>query len=177
MLEEQYFESSEHGRRIYRLLTGFIEYLGLGEEFGNHKMLQQLARFHDIGKVAISPDILAKPGPLTSSEWDIVKKHSEIGYRIALTSGEAAIAEIILAHHERWDGSGYPLGLRGTEVSLLARLLTIADVYDAITHERPYAKTMTPEEALEEMKKESGIVFEPELLEKFILYMSVDGNK
>ena len=103
--------------------------------------LELLAATHDIGQVALPDHVLTKAGPLTDDEWDAMKRHPEIGYRIARTSPDLApIAESILSHHERWDGTGYPRGLAGDRDPLAARVLTVADAFDAMTSDRPHRK-------------------------------------
>jgi HD-GYP domain-containing protein (c-di-GMP phosphodiesterase class II) len=124
---------------------------------------------HDIGKIGIDNSILNKPGKLSKNEWEIMKKHSEIGYRIAMSSPELEpIAEYILAHHERWDGNGYPQGLKGEEIPLLSRILAVVDSYDAMTEDRVYRKAMTHQAAIEEIKKNAGTQFDPNIAQIFI---------
>jgi HD-GYP domain-containing protein (c-di-GMP phosphodiesterase class II) len=123
---------------------------------------------HDIGKIGIDDRILNKPGKLSEEEWVIMKKHPEIGYRIAISLPElSSVAEYILTHHERWDGKGYPKGLIGEEIPLLSRILAVADAYDAITEERVYRKKRSREEALEEIMNHSGTQFDPAIVEIF----------
>jgi HD-GYP domain-containing protein (c-di-GMP phosphodiesterase class II) len=131
--------------------------------------LMLLAQFHDIGKVGISDHILYKPGPLTPEEMEEIKLHSIIGYRIAVSSPDlASIAELILKHHEWYNGMGYPLGLKGQDIPLECRILLIADAYDAMTNDRPYRKAMPHNEALRELEKCSGQQFDPVLVKQFI---------
>ncbi len=115
--------------------------------------LQLLARLHDIGKIAIPQEILGKRGSLSDNEMEIVKSHSEIGFRMAQSIGETVVAETILAIHERWDGEGYPRHLAKEEIPFLARMFQIIDVYDVMTHNRPFQKAMTSGEAVAELKK------------------------
>lgn len=130
--------------------------------------LQLFAMLHDIGKVAIDDKILNKPGKLTEEEWDIMRKHSEIGYRITMASPELeSIAEYILYHHERWDGKGYPAGLEGEDIPLLSRILAFADAYDAMTVDRIYRKALTKQDAIEEIEKNVGKQFDPEIFKIF----------
>ncbi|RQD73769.1 MAG: HD domain-containing protein, partial [Halanaerobium sp. MSAO_Bac5] len=131
-----------------------------------------LSTLHDIGKTTIEEDLLKKADKLTEKEWKKIKKHSERGYNIANSSEEfALIAEEIYAHHERWDGSGYPRGLKRKEIPYLARIISIIDAYDVMTNERPYSKAITKEKALAEIKKCAGSQFDPELAEEFTLMM------
>ncbi len=128
-----------------------------------------LASLHDIGIITISPKILFKPAALTPGEWEIIKKHPETGYRIAQSTPELlAIAEAILAHHERWDGTGYPLGIAGQEIPLGARILAIVDSYNAMISGRPYKEAISPSQALQEIYKCAGSQFDPELVRLFL---------
>ena len=131
--------------------------------------LALLVSLHDIGKISISQEILNKPGKLNEEEWEKIKKHPETGYHIALSTGEFAhIAEEILAHHERWDGKGYPNGLKGKEIPLLSRILAIIDAFDVMTNGRPYKSRMSEDEAIDELKRCSGTQFDPELVDIFM---------
>ncbi|MCL6449445.1 MAG: diguanylate cyclase [Armatimonadetes bacterium] len=154
----------------------------LGEAVGlSHKemdSLRLLVEMHDIGKLGVPDSVLFKTGPLTEEEKKEVQRHSEVGYRIALSSGELApVAPYILQHHERWDGRGYPLGLKGDQIHLLSRILAIVDAYDAMTSERPYRGAMSPEEVLEELKKGAGTQFDPHLVEIFMRLLSEKGGR
>lgn len=131
--------------------------------------LRLLAKFHDIGKVGIPDGILLKPGSLTNSEMENMQRHCEIGHHIAASApGLSHIAHWILKHHEWWNGSGYPLGLKEENIPIECRILSIADAYDAMTHDRPYRKAMSKQEALSELNKCAGIQFDPLLVFKFI---------
>lgn len=128
-----------------------------------------LAKYHDIGKTKISKDILFKKGPLTDKEWQEIKLHPQVGYQIAQNISKLKhIAEAILYHHERWDGKGYPHGLKGEEIPIEARVMAIIDSYDAMTTDRPYQKAKTKEEALKELEQCAGTQFDPELTKIFI---------
>ncbi|HEX3031854.1 MAG TPA: HD domain-containing phosphohydrolase, partial [Bacillota bacterium] len=165
-LLERNVETEEHARRSVEMAQKIGRKMGLSEVEIDE--LSLLATLHDIGKIAISDNILLKPGQLTAQEWIEMKKHSEIGYRIAKSSNELAqIAEYILAHHERWDGQGYPRGLRGEEIPKLARIIAVIDAYDVMTHERPYKQFMSEREAVEELKSCAGTQFDPDMVMMF----------
>ncbi len=167
MLQSRCFEAEGHSQRTYQLTVDFADFLGLHPDAITTKTLQKLAVLHDSGKVAIAKEILGKAGPLTANEWEIVKNHSEIGYRMAQSIGEPLLADIILALHERWDGLGYPYGLQGKQIPRWARVFAIVDVYDLITHDRPYQKAQMPDVALREIVSAGGAQFDPELTEQF----------
>ncbi len=125
-------ETEKHGQRLTFLTNMIGEHLGLGQDALDD--LRLLSLLHDIGKVGIDDCILNKPGKLTNEEWKQMKHHTEIGYRIAMSTPQLKhIAEYILHHHERWDGTGYPKGLKCGEIPLLSRVLAVADAYDAMT--------------------------------------------
>lgn len=166
-LLETDFETREHAERLKVLSVR----LGRKLNLRNSKLdeLSLLSGLHDIGKIAIPREILMKSGTLNQEEWEVIKKHPEIGYRIAISNLELnSIAEPILYHHERWDGSGYPKGLKGKDIPLLSRIISIVDAYDVITHSRPYKKALTHEEAISEILRCSGSHFDPELVEKYV---------
>jgi diguanylate cyclase (GGDEF)-like protein/PAS domain S-box-containing protein len=167
LLFEKSFETEEHTERLkeFALRMGF--FLGLSPS--EQSKLSLLCAWHDIGMVALPEEILKKTEPLTEEEWSRLRKHPEIGYRLAEFSPELApIAEAILHHHENWDGSGYPLGLKGEKIPLASRILPIVDMFDGITHGCPYAKAMDPQGALEELRKKAGNQFDPQLAGVFV---------
>ena len=130
--------------------------------------LRLLAEFHDVGKIGIPDRILNKPGRLEPGEWEEMRKHSEIGYRIAqATPALQPIASFILHHHEWWNGQGYPLGLAGEDIPLACRILSIVDAYDAMTNDRPYRKAMSKEAALAELRRGAGRQFDARLVVAF----------
>ncbi|EOU1841743.1 diguanylate cyclase [Clostridium perfringens] len=157
----------EHINRVKKYAIELGEKMNLSEK--ELKNLKMLAKLHDIGKVGIPEEILSKPGKLKKEEYEIIKTHAEKGYRIAMFNPEfEKIAPCILAHHERYDGTGYPLGLKGNEIPLLARIINVVDSYDAMTNKRVYKKSLSAEEAKKELKKNSGTQFDPIIVEKFL---------
>jgi HD-GYP domain-containing protein (c-di-GMP phosphodiesterase class II) len=165
-LEERDYETEEHSKRMEDLSLLLGKKVNLkGNELNE---LRLLAVLHDIGKISIPDSIIFKPGKLTSKEWEIIKKHPEIGYRVARSSPDLIqIAKGILYHHERWDGKGYPEGLKGNKIPLISRIVAIADAYDAMTNDRPYRKAMSKNKALGEIERESGAQFDPSLAKIF----------
>ncbi|NLN45974.1 MAG: HD-GYP domain-containing protein, partial [Clostridiaceae bacterium] len=131
--------------------------------------LELAATLHDLGKINIDKNILTKPGPLTEDEWAEIRKHPEVGFRIANAISELHhIAEYILGHHEHWDGSGYPLRLSGTDIPLISRIVSVVDAYDAMTQDRAYRKALTPEQAREEILRNAGTQFDPDIARLFV---------
>ena len=166
-LEERTHETEAHARRMSEISMNVGRMMCLHDNELDE--LSLLAMLHDIGKIAIPDSILGKPGKLSEEEWSIMKGHCEIGYRIAVASPELAhIADLILSHHERWDGTGYPQGLRGEEIPLLSRLISVVDAYDAMTNDRPYHSAVASEAALAELKRCSGTQFDPCIVKKVI---------
>ncbi len=140
--------------------------------------LELAAKLHDIGKIGIDERILEKANKLTDEEWIEMKKHPEIGYRIAKSSGElASIADYIYAHHERWDGLGYPRGLHSENIPLIARIINLVDSYDAMTEDRIYRKGISHEEAIQEIKGNSGQQFDPNIVNIFLDIMNLEDAK
>ncbi|MFW5737161.1 MAG: HD domain-containing phosphohydrolase, partial [Halanaerobium sp.] len=167
VLDAKSSETKEHAVRMTKLAFEFGEKLELSNSEQNR--LSLLATLHDIGKTNISEEILNKKGKLTKKEWEIMKNHSEQGYKIATSSEEfASVSEEILTHHEHWDGRGYPENIKGEEIPFLARIISIIDAFDVMTHDRPYSKAVSREEALKEIKSCSGSQFDPELAAEFI---------
>ncbi|NWF91599.1 MAG: PAS domain S-box protein [Syntrophaceae bacterium] len=159
--------TEKHAIRLEKLLASMADLLGLSESTTSDLFL--LAKFHDIGEVAISDSILFKQGPLTSEEWTEIKRHCEIGYRIALSTPDLIpIAELILKHHEWWNGRGYPLGIKGEEIPIECRLFAIVDAYESMTSGRPYRTPFSHGQAVAELLNHSGKQFDPKLLRKFL---------
>lgn len=155
-----------HAENVSRLCGEIGAALNLNREKLDE--LKTLGQVHDIGMIVVGERIHEKVEPLTQAEYAELKRHPEVGYQILRSVNEyAPMAEDVLAHHERWDGGGYPHGLKEKEIPLSARILTLADAYDAMTHDRPYRKRLSPAEAAEELKNQSGRQFDPELVEIF----------
>lgn len=159
--------TEEHAERLSILCRMMGEQLELSQTQMDELML--FAMLHDIGKIGIDDNVLNKPGRLSDDEWIIMKKHTEIGYRIALSSPELqSIANYILTHHEHWDGNGYPQGLKEEEIPLLSRILGLVDAYDAMTQDRVYRKAMSKEDAIDEILRNKATQFDPFLTDLFI---------
>jgi diguanylate cyclase (GGDEF)-like protein len=166
-LFEKSHETEEHATRLIALSQALGDKLKLSpNELDDLKLV---ALLHDIGKIAIRDEILNKPEALTELEWVEMKKHCEIGYRIAVATPELAhISEYILTHHEKWDGSGYPQKLVGEKIPLLSRIITLIDSYDVMTHARIYKKALSFEEAITEINNNKGKQFDPHLVDLFL---------
>jgi two-component system, cell cycle response regulator len=141
----------------------------LGVPEGERHAVRQAAELHDIGKVAIPDAILAKPGPLDEHEWAFVRRHTEIGERIlAAAPSLSRVGKLVRHTHERWDGSGYPDGLAGTEIPLGSRIVSVCDAFDAMVGERPYRRARNFDEALDELRRCAGTQFDADIVEAFV---------
>lgn len=159
-MHEKSHETQEHTDRLGILSKKLGSLLNLDER--EMVELELLCALHDIGKIGVDERVLTKTAQLTDDEWREMKKHPEIGYRIAMATPEfRGIAEYILCHHERWDGKGYPQGISGEEIPVLSRIISIADAYDAMTNDRIYRKALSKEEAKNEIIKNAGTQFDP----------------
>ena len=166
-LHEKNKREELHSRRVSQLCEQMGEALGLNED--KVKELKTVGLLHDIGKIAIDEAILNKTGKLNEEEWVEIRKHPEIGYRILSTvNNMSEMAEFVLSHHERWDGKGYPQGLSGEQIPLQSRIIGIADAYDAMVSERSYKKSLTKEEAIQELTANAGTQFNAECVQVFI---------
>lgn len=156
-----------HSQRVREYTKLISDRLGVDEKM--KRVISFGALLHDVGKIAVPDHILLKPGRLTDQEWVEMRKHPEAGYRIVKRIGFLKdAAEIVYAHHEQFDGSGYPRGLKGESIPLGARMFMVADVYDALTSERPYRSSMTYEEAVAEIRSLSGSHFDPVIVDIFM---------
>lgn len=165
------FEKSEremlHSKRVSEICGLIAKEMGLDSDDINRIKIAGLV--HDIGKIGVSEKILNKKGKLDDEEWFEIKKHSEASWRILASSIDfSELAKDVLYHHERWDGKGYPEGLRGEEIPIQARIISIADSYDAMTSDRPYRKGMTKKKTIDEIKKCSGTQFDPKVADVFL---------
>ncbi|SHI81150.1 diguanylate cyclase (GGDEF) domain-containing protein [Dethiosulfatibacter aminovorans DSM 17477] len=166
LLEKDY-ESMKHTQRVAEIVMKIANKMDM--TIAEKDELLLLAKLHDIGKLAVPEKILLKGERLTDEEWAAVKKHPLNGYNICKTIPELLpIAESILAHHEWWNGEGYPQGLRYKEIPLLARIISIADAYDVMTNSSSYRKAISHDEAIEELKRFAGTQFDPNLLKIFV---------
>ena len=169
MLWEKSHETKEHAHRLKGLIIRFGKSINLPQSKLDELVL--LSALHDIGKVAVPDRILLKKGSLNRDEWKIIKRHPEIGYNIAKATPQIAmIADDILSHHEWWDGSGYPQGLKEDEIPLNSSLTSIVDAYDVMVMGRPYREPISAEDARKELLKCAGTQFNPGLVENFVNY-------
>ena len=172
-LFERSFETKEHAERIGSFCSIIGQKLMLHQD--DIDRLRLFAMLHDIGKIGISDQILNKPASLNDEELAVMRTHPEIGYRIAMASPDLApIADLILTHHERWDGKGYPNQIAGEKIPLLSRILAVADAYDAMTEDRVYRKALSREQAIEEIRKNAGAQFDPQIAEVFLDILEQD---
>ncbi len=166
-LNEKDAKNKEHAKQVSSLCVLIGTALALDQ--ASITELRTAGMMHDIGNIAIDAHILNKKDALTDVEWIEIKRHPEIGFRILSSVNELApLADIVLAHHERWDGTGYPKGLKGEAIPLKSRILAVADAYDAMTNERPYRKAMSKGAAVIEIRKHAGTQFDPFIAELFI---------
>jgi PAS domain S-box-containing protein/putative nucleotidyltransferase with HDIG domain len=162
-------DTFEHTERVGAAAAAIAAQMGLDE--GQIEILRQAAPLHDVGKIGIPDSVLLKPGKLTPAEFDVIKSHTTLGARLLTGSGSPVLqmgTVIAESHHERWDGSGYPHGLAGEQIPLVGRIVAVADVFDALTHERPYKTAWSVDRAIEELKSGAGRQFDPRVVSAFL---------
>jgi PAS domain S-box-containing protein/putative nucleotidyltransferase with HDIG domain len=160
-------ETEEHSLRVTEMTVNIAREMGMSQEELVH--VRRGALLHDIGKMGVSDTILLKPGELTKEEWVIMRQHPTFAFEMLSTIEYLRPAlDIPYCHHEKWDGTGYPRGLRHEEIPLVARIFSVADVYDALTSDRPYRKAWSKEEAVEHIRQERGSHFDPQVVEMFL---------
>lgn len=161
-------ETQDHANRMIRLAEATMRALGRSED--EIVLLRLAAQLHDIGKIGVPEAILHKPGPLTDDEWGIMRRHPQIGQQIlAQAKGQfGLVSHIVVAHHERWDGQGYPYRLAQQEIPLGARILSVIDSYDAMTSTRPYREALSTAEARAELQHNAGTQFDPQVIDAFL---------
>lgn len=162
-------ETKGHSLRVQRYMMDIAREFGVPEGSKDWVDMARGSLLHDVGKIGVSDTILLKPGKLTDEEWGLMRKHPEIGFnmlrQVRFLEGAA---EIILAHHERWDGKGYPHGLHEDEIPLGARIFMVCDTFDSMTSDRPYRKALSTQQALNEILKYNGSQFDPKVVEAFL---------
>lgn len=171
-------DTKAHTVRVGELASSLARAMGLPQRF-NH-LLRLAAPLHDIGKIGISDLILLKEGKLTDEEYETMKKHCEIGASILSGSKSEILQlaqEIAISHHERWDGRGYPNQYSGKDIPLSGRIVSVVDVFDALTHERSYKKAWPIEDALDEIKRNAGTQFDPSIVEALMTLFPDQSNK
>lgn len=176
ILREKTAETEEHCERIKKYASKLAAAIGMNEN--KVKQLAFLAYLHDVGKIAIPDNIINKKGVLSDEEYEIMKNHTTIGYNIAMSSPSLKpIAKHILQHHERWDGSGYPKGISGENITIEARIISIADAFDTMLSKRSYKERVSVPEALNEIEACAGTQFDPELAKTFVKIMKEEERQ
>jgi putative nucleotidyltransferase with HDIG domain len=169
-------ETEGHTQRVTEMALRLARELGCTDEELVH--IRRGALLHDMGKMGIPDEILQKPGPLTDEEWSIMRRHPLYAYQMLAPIHYLNQSLIIpYCHHERWNGSGYPQGLKGEEIPLFARLFAVVDVWDALSSDRPYRKRMPPQEVTDYLREEAGRLFDPYIVEKFLALITVKENR
>lgn len=156
-----------HSNRVSDICQSIATKMNFSEDAVNQMRIAGL--IHDIGKIGVDENILNKPGRLSLDERMDIERHPEIGWKILSSTNEfSELAQFVLNHHEKWDGSGYPNGLKGDSIPLEARIISVADSYDAMTSERSYRKGMSIDAAIIELKRCSGTQFDPEIVDVLV---------
>lgn len=166
-LELREHETAGHSQRVVLITLELAGAMGISAQELVH--VQRGALLHDIGKMGIPDSILLKPGPLSDDEWTIMRRHPVHAYHLLKNISFLAPAmDIPYSHHERWDGSGYPQGLKGSQIPLIARIFAVVDVWDALSHDRPYRRAWTKEAVFAYLQEQSGKQFDPQVVNKFL---------
>ncbi|MBD0383614.1 HD-GYP domain-containing protein [Paenibacillus sedimenti] len=166
-----------HTQRVGHLSGQIAQVLGFPDS--EAELIRLAAPLHDLGKVGIPDEVLLKPGPFTPEEFERMKLHTTIGSSIlegSIFPVLAVAATIALSHHEKWNGTGYPQGLKGEEIPIAARIVALADFFDALTHERPYKRAWSIEEAVEEIERQRGVHFDPQVVDAFLRILQEKDN-
>lgn len=169
VIESRSQETANHVKRVSEISYFIGKKLNLSNE--DCIVLKMSSMVHDVGKIGINDNVLLKPGKLTEEEFNMIKKHTEIGHDIFCDSELEVLkkaAEICLHHHEKYNGTGYPSGLKGNEISLFSRIVSVTDVFDAISHKRCYKDAWSIEEAKDYIAREKGVSFDPEIVDVFM---------
>jgi putative nucleotidyltransferase with HDIG domain len=169
-------DTEGHTLRVTEMALKLARALGVEEDQLVH--MRRGGLLHDIGKMAVPDHILLKPEPLTDEEWEIMRQHPQLAYNwlVAIPFLKYAL-EIPYCHHEKWDGTGYPHGLKGELIPLAARIFAVADVWDALTNDRPYREAWPHSKALEYIRKKSGIYFDTKIVEVFLRHISSTAHE
>jgi HD-GYP domain-containing protein (c-di-GMP phosphodiesterase class II) len=166
-MELRALEPVGHARRVDNLATHLAQVLGLNDIDQVH--IHHGALLHDIGKMGIPDSIVLKPGPLTEEEWEIMRTHPRCAYEMLSPISYLRLAlDIPYSHHEKWDGTGYPRGLKGETIPLAARIFAVVDVWDALTSPQPYRKAWSETDALEYIRQQAGLHFDPLVVNSFL---------
>jgi putative nucleotidyltransferase with HDIG domain len=165
--------TGSHSQRVAELAARTARRLGLPDE--DVELTRLAASLHDLGKLAIPEEILRKPGPLTEPERMVLERHPQIGFRMLESLGVDPVADWVLHHHERWDGTGYPDRLPGERIPLGARIIFVADAYDAMTSERVYRRRVASEQAIAELQRCAGSQFDPDVVDAFAAELAVEA--
>jgi response regulator RpfG family c-di-GMP phosphodiesterase len=172
VIESRSRETGNHVRRVAEMSYLLARKAGLGEKEAD--LLRLASPMHDVGKVGIPDAVLLKKGPLTAEEYEIIKQHTEIGHHILKNSQRELLQASVIAarqHHERWDGKGYPLGLKGKEIHIFGRITAVADVFDALLHKRVYKSAWQLDEILAYFHRKRGTQFDPRIVDLFLAHI------
>jgi putative two-component system response regulator len=169
--------TGSHARRVGDLSAMLARSMEVPEE--EVELIWRAAPLHDVGKIAVPDGVLLKPGPLSEEEWVVLRRHPTVGSMILSGSHFPVLQmaeEIALSHHERWDGTGYPRGLRGEEIPIASRIVALVDCFDALVRERPYKPAWPPEEAIAEIIRQRGRHFDPQVVDAFLEIWRMEGG-